>query len=212
MNDIKAVIFDWGGVLIDDPAPGLMEYCAKQLAVTKDDYTQAHIMFQDDFQKGVITEEAFWEGICAHLNITMPKIGSLWGQAFAEVYSPKTETFDLVKTLKASGYKTGFLSNTEMPCYDFFHKQNYDMFDIKLFSCCENLIKPCEQIYLNAIEKLGIKPSQAVFIDDKADYVQGARNAGLNAIQFENITQVKECITIECPLPLLLESTIAECP
>ena len=192
MNDIKAVIFDWGGVLINDPAPGLMTYCAKELKVTKEDYTQAHIKFQDDFQKGVITEKAFWEGVCCQLNAALPKSQSLWADAFTDVYSPKTEVFNLVKTLKVAGYKTGFLSNTEMPCYDFFHKQGYDMFDVTLFSCCEKLIKPSRQIYFSAVERLNIQPGQVVFIDDKPEYTQGAKQAGLNVIQFENITQVKQ--------------------
>ena len=30
---IKAIIFDWGGVLIDNPANGLMEYCANSLEI-----------------------------------------------------------------------------------------------------------------------------------------------------------------------------------
>ena len=192
MNDIKAVIFDWGGVLIDDPAPGLMKYCAKELKVTKEEYVQAHSNFQDDFQKGVITEKAFWEGVCCQLNAALPKSQSLWADAFTDVYSPKTEVFNLAKSLKASGYKTGFLSNTEMPGYEFFHKQNYDMFDVMLFSCCEKLIKPSRQIYLNAVGRLKIQPWQAVFIDDKAEYTQGAKQAGLNVIQFENVTQVKQ--------------------
>ncbi len=196
MNDIKAVIFDWGGVLIDDPAPGLMTYCAKELKVTKEEYVQAHSKFQDDFQKAVITEKAFWEGVCRQLNAVLPKSQSLWADAFTDVYSPKTGVFNLAKTLKVAGYKTGFLSNTEMPCYEFFHKQGYDMFDVTLFSCCEKLVKPCEQIYLNAVTKLGIEPAQAVFIDDKADYIGGAKKAGLNTILFENVTQVKEQLVL----------------
>ncbi|MCK4887556.1 MAG: HAD family phosphatase [Planctomycetes bacterium] len=192
MSDIRAVIFDWGGVLIDDPAPGLMKYCADELGVTQQDYTQAHSMFQDDFQKDIIIERTFWQNICSQLNVSLPKSQSLWADAFADVYSPKTEVFDLAKILKASGYKTGFLSNTEMPCYEFFHKQNYDMFDVTLFSCCEKLTKPSEQIYLNAVTKLGIEPGQAVFIDDKTEYIRGGEKAGLNTILFENVTKLKQ--------------------
>jgi putative hydrolase of the HAD superfamily len=79
-----------------------------------------------------------------------------------------------------------------MPCYEFFNKQNYDMFDVMLFSCCEKLIKPSRQIYLNAVERLKVQPGQAVFIDDKREYTQGAKQAGLNVIQFENVKQVKQ--------------------
>ena len=53
METIKSVIFDWGGVLIDDPAPGLMQYCADALKVSKEDYIKAHSKFEADFQKCV---------------------------------------------------------------------------------------------------------------------------------------------------------------
>ena len=59
MECIEAVIFDWGGVLIADPAPGLMRYCTQHLGVTVEDYTAAHNRHSEPFQKGLISEEVF---------------------------------------------------------------------------------------------------------------------------------------------------------
>lgn len=73
MERIESVIFDWGGVLIDDPAPGLMQYCAQALAVSKEDYIKAHSKFAAEFQKDLISEDTFWERICSELNIPKPK-------------------------------------------------------------------------------------------------------------------------------------------
>ena len=67
MEKIKAVIFDWGGVLIDDPRPALMQYCAEAFNVPVNIYTQTHDKFLEDFQKGLISEESFWEKICKEL-------------------------------------------------------------------------------------------------------------------------------------------------
>ena len=41
MDGIKAIIFDCGGVLIEDPAPGLMKYCAKTFNVITEEYIKA---------------------------------------------------------------------------------------------------------------------------------------------------------------------------
>ncbi len=49
---IEAVLFDWGGVLIENPAPGLMEYCAKALGVSVEDYVRVHNVHGEAFQKG----------------------------------------------------------------------------------------------------------------------------------------------------------------
>jgi len=49
MTNIQAVIFDWGGVLIEDPAPGLVSYFAKVLGVGEDEYRQSYNLFMDVF-------------------------------------------------------------------------------------------------------------------------------------------------------------------
>ena len=52
MDVIRAVIFDWGGVLIDDPADGLARYCADALGVSVEEYKKAYRLFEADFRGG----------------------------------------------------------------------------------------------------------------------------------------------------------------
>ena len=54
MEVIESVIFDWGGVLIEDPAPGLVKYCSEALGVSKEDYAKVYDKFGGDFQKGFL--------------------------------------------------------------------------------------------------------------------------------------------------------------
>ena len=63
MNTISTVIFDWGGVVINDPAPGLMRYCAQALGVSEDAYTQVHRQISEPFQRGLISESQFWQAV-----------------------------------------------------------------------------------------------------------------------------------------------------
>ena len=65
------------------------------------------------------------------------------------------------------------------------------MFDELVFSCAERVRKPDREIYELAAERLGCAPEQAVFIDDKQEYIKGAEEAGLRAIVFEDVEQVK---------------------
>lgn len=192
MAEIKAIIFDWGGVLADDPAPGLMQYCADKLSVSKEDYIKAHKKFAQDFQKGLISEENFWPKVCKELNKPIPKVKSLWGDAFRSVCSPKADVFAMVSTLRHSGYHTALLSNTEVPAMQFFHEQKYDMFDVLVFSCAEGTVKPERKIYEITVQRLGTIPEQTIFIDDRQDFVDGAKQAGLNTILFQNIEHFKK--------------------
>jgi len=191
VESIKAVVFDWGGVLIDDPAYPLVQYFAKALGVTEDDYLKAYQKFQEDFHKGLITEDKFWARVCAYLNVPKPRYLSLWSEGFKSVYSPKRKVFSLAKQLRRKGYLIGLLSNTEEPSMCFFYKQGYDIFDVLVFSCEEEILKPQKAIYKCVVDRLGVKPKETVFIDNNPEFVDGARQAGLNAILFKDIDQLK---------------------
>jgi epoxide hydrolase-like predicted phosphatase len=191
MKKIESVIFDWGGVLIDDPRPGLLRYCANAFGVSQEHYTPVHDSFLDGFQKGLISEEQFWRAISRKLSKPVPDVPSLWLEAFRSACVPRPEAFSLVSSLHEKGYKTALLSNTEGPAVEFFHRLGYDMFDVLVFSCEQGVAKPERRIYEITLEKLGSEPPRSIFIDDRRDYVQGAQKAGLNAILFESIDQVK---------------------
>jgi len=191
MEGIESVIFDWGGVLIDDPAPGLMKYCAKALGVTKEDYIRAHNKFAAEFQKGLIGEDTFWERICGELGVSKPRVESLWADAFKAAYVPREDMFSLASRLRKKGYRTALLSNTEAAAMQHFYQLQYDMFDVLVFSCAEGTRKPEREIYELTIRRLGSQPSQSVLIDDKQEYINGAKQAGLNTILFRNVKQVK---------------------
>ena len=194
MEKIKSVIFDWGGVLIDDPAPGLMQYCAKALGVSKEDYTKAHNTFAPDFQKNLVSEEVFWKRICGVLNVPRPQVHSLWAEAFRAIYVPKEEMFSLAASLRKNGYKTALLSNTERPAAQYYPQLEYYMFDVLVFSCDEGTRKPERRIYELTVERLGCRPEHAVFIDDLVEYINGAKQAGLKTILFENVNQCKNAL------------------
>jgi len=195
METIESVIFDWGGVLIDDPRPGLLRYCAEAFDVSQEHYAPAHDSFLDEFHTGAISEQMFWQGISAELGKSAPEIRSLWYEAFRAAYVPKPEVFSLATSLHEKGYKTALLSNTELPAVMFFHEQNHNMFDALAFSCVEGIAKPEQEIYEITLERLGSEAQRTVFIDDKPDFTQGARETGLSAILFESTDQLKSELT-----------------
>ena len=188
---IQAVLFDWGGVLIDNPAPELMDYCAKALGVPVEDYVRAHNTHGEEFQTGSIPEEVFWRRVCGDLSRPLPRQSSLWGEAFRAVYRPREEVFALARRLRERGCKTSLLSNTEVPAMEFFLELGYDVFDALTFSCAEGVFKPQREIYEVAARKLRTAAAQCVLIDDRLDFVEGARDAGMKGIVYESLPQVE---------------------
>ena len=100
--------------------------------------------------------------------------------------------FSMAASLQKNGYRTAVLSNTEVPAMEFFQRQQYNMFDVPVFSCAEGVKKPDGKIYELTLKKLGSGPDQSVFIDDKAEYINSAKDVGINTVLFQNIDQVKD--------------------
>ena len=183
-STIKAVIFDWGGVLIENPAPGLMQYCAEALGVTPHQYTEVHQVLAGPFQLGRSSEQEFWAAVCDRLGRPIPPRSSLWGDAFRASYRARPEMFSLVASLRERGYGTALLSNTESPCVQYFKELGYPMFNVLVFSCVEGLCKPDRRIYDLAVERLRVLAHEALFVDDNPHLVEGAVKAGLVGITF----------------------------
>jgi len=192
---IRAIVFDWGGVLIENPTQGLLKYCAKQLHISESTLNTVYRKYEESFQKGLLSEQSLWKNISFELKTHTPATSSLWESAFKNVYKEKKEVFQFVSLLKQNGYMTGFLSNTEYPAMRFFEKQRYDMFDVTIFSCAEGTRKPEKEIYHILLAKLQVEPHETVFVDDRSDFIRGAEHVGIHGILFQDIDQLRSDLT-----------------
>jgi len=187
---VQAVVFDWGGVLIEDPAPGMAAYLAETLGVSEQGFRAARARHEAAFYRG-LSEAEFWQRVGADLGVTVPARSSLWQEAFRSVYK-ETELFPYAADLQKRGYKTGFLSNTELPNAAFFEEQGYDMFDALVFSCREKLVKPEAAIFDLTLERLGTEAAETVFIDDREEYITAVQDLGWHGVLFKNVKQVQQ--------------------
>jgi putative hydrolase of the HAD superfamily len=198
MNAIKAVIFDWGGVLIDDPFHSMVAYCSEALGVPEERFAQVREAHYPEFLKGLISEQEFWHRACRDLRVPPPSAPSLWGEAFRKAYVPRQEMFDLVAFLQGSGYRTALLSNAEEPAALYFQELNYPMFDVLTFSCREKTAKPEAEIYELTLHRLDVAPVEALMIDDREDYLDGAWDVGIRALLFttaeDTIASLQSCL------------------
>jgi putative hydrolase of the HAD superfamily len=80
------------------------------------------------------------------------------------------------------------LTNTEVEVGRFNRDRGlYRAFDRAFLSTELGLHKPDPAIFRHVTAELGCKPAEAVFTDDKQENVDGARAAGLHAIQFRDL-------------------------
>ena len=188
---IKAIIFDWGGVLIENPTPAMIKYFSASLGVGGRAINYAGDRLVLRFQKGTISEDTLWEEVCRTLKVQKPSSPSLWYDAFRKSYKPRTKMFSLASKLKIDGYKVGLLSNAEVPAMNFFEEQRYDMFEATIFSCAVGVSQPERRIYELALDALQVTPHEAIFIDDREDFIDSAKKLGIKTIHFITELQVK---------------------
>lgn len=65
-------------------------------------------------------------------------------------------------------------------------------FDLVIATGEELVAKPDPAVFLLAVDRLDILPEEAVMIDDSIMHCEGARIAGLHAIQFRSLRQLRE--------------------
>ncbi len=198
MNGIKAVIFDWGGVLIDNPTPALVAYCSATLGVPAARFAEVRETHYPPFLRGQISEEEFWRRACGDLQVSPPRVPSLWGEAFRRAYVPRPEMFDMVALLKGNRFRTALLSNAEEPAARYCRELNYPMFDVFTFSCMERTVKPEREIYELTLKRLDVAPAEALLIDDDEEALNGAWDVGIRALLFtsaeDTIASLKSCM------------------
>ena len=105
---------------------------------------------------------------------------------------PNKELLDYIAALKQT-YKTAMLSNIssrERLSIRFTDGQLQSHFDTIVASGDEGFVKPQPEIYHIAALRLGVEPSECVFIDDIAEFCDGARATGMQAIQYVTNQQV----------------------
>jgi HAD superfamily hydrolase (TIGR01509 family) len=105
--------------------------------------------------------------------------------AYNDVFSPNPPVIDLLRRLKP-GRRMALLSNTDVCRWTFIKGRFPEIlfFDGYALSFDVGVMKPDPEIYREALEGVGARPENAVFIDDLAENVEGAKRLGMQGIHF----------------------------
>ena len=186
---VMAVLFDAGGVLNRAVDKLINNEAAKTLKAPKDAVVKAIRKFEPEFQTGDITEHEFWKRVAKELSVdpVPDRIWGMWGRTFERVYKVNEDTVELAKRLRYAGYKTGILSNTEMPHVNVARRKRFFTgFDPLIFSCEVGLRKPGKEIFQLALDRLGLSASQVAYTDDNESKLAGAKELGMHTHVFKD--------------------------
>jgi FMN phosphatase YigB (HAD superfamily) len=192
---IKAVIFDLGKVIVPFDFSRAYRAMAELCPYSAEDIPKRIGSVPTDllrrFESGQIEPEHFVEQLCGilELRVEYPQFCELFSSIFlADTLIPES----MLEGLRRR-YRLLLLSNTNAIHFPMI-RQNYPLlrhFDDFILSYEVGAMKPSPRIYEEAIARAQCAAGECFFTDDIAEYVVGAREAGLDAVQFQSAAQIQ---------------------
>jgi putative hydrolase of the HAD superfamily len=190
---IKTIIFDLGKVIVpfdfqrgyDRMAP-LCRYSPAEIPGRLRDCDLV-----TRFEEGKIEPDAFVRELSAilELDTTYEDFCSIW----SSIFLPDTLIQEDLLVALRERYRLLLLSNTNAIHFEMVQR-TYPLlkrFHHHVVSYKVGALKPSPAIYAEAIKQAECDPSECFFTDDIPAYVEGARQAGIDAVQFESQAQIE---------------------
>jgi putative hydrolase of the HAD superfamily len=188
-----AVFFDLGGVVVDVESDRLILQVAQLLGRTFDEVHE-QVFHQElllPLELGRIKPERYYEGLKRSLGLSWTY--EQFVRAWNGILSEKREVTTLLKRLRTR-HKLLALSNTNVLHVDYLRRTMpaLELFHDWVLSYETGLRKPDPEIYRLALQRAGVRPETAVYVDDRPELVEAGRSIGLTAIRFQDSRQLEQ--------------------
>jgi epoxide hydrolase-like predicted phosphatase len=188
---IQAVAFDIGGVFEVTPSLGVSELWESRLGLDPGEIDRRMADVWEGGGVGTVSEREVHQALTERLGLDARQLDEFMDGIWREYLgTANTELIEYARGLRPR-YRTGIVSNSfvgarerEQAAYGF-----EDLVDDIIYSHECGLSKPDPRIYALACERLRVEPAQLVFLDDYGPCVEGARQAGIHAVLFQDTAQ-----------------------
>lgn len=193
-STIKAVVFDFGGVIEVSEGGHLLQRIAGALGLEYSEFRTEY--FKHNHLSNV--EDRRWE------DMIMKVVDSFGGneaqkariEEIVEEHRSRrkinTELISFFKLLKEQGFKVGIFSNSNSQLRKRLNEKGIDaMVDEVVISAEIGHQKPHKEGFEILFKKLGVQPHEVIFIDDSPKSLEKASEIGYIPILFKDNEQLK---------------------
>ncbi len=179
---IRLIIFDIGGVLEDFNEDMYVDYICGKLSLDKKRFAAAlkpKLMLAEEGKMGTAK---MLRALSAAFSVSIKDLE--WQSAIPKLAKMNRNVVSLANAL-AKKHDLVLLTNISRSRYISNAKNNMlkDINYKHIFaSCFMGVAKPNIKAYTHVTEHMGVKPDEAIFIDDHIENVRGANAAGLHGI------------------------------
>lgn len=189
---VRAVIFDFGNVVSAFDTSKFLRRLAARSPLSLDALSAAVYGsgLHARYEAGAISSPAFYREVVASCRVGMAMAEFV--DAFTDIFVPVEGTADLIRRV-AGHCPVGLLSNTN-PWHFRHHirlSAPWPYYSTVTLSYRVRSLKPEPAIYADAVEKLGFRPGECVYVDDIPEYAEGATRAGLRGLLFTGAARLE---------------------
>jgi putative hydrolase of the HAD superfamily len=162
------------------------------------------------YDEGKLSGITYWQKILrdAHLNFDQATVEELNRQDARMWTTQNPAMVAWQNQLKQHGLLTAILSNMGDSVLASVEREFawIKEFDVLVWSYQLHMAKPDPAIYLHTLQKLGTRPNETLFIDDKRVNVDAAIALGMKAVEFSTVDRLRTDLIAagldsELPLP-----------
>jgi 2-haloacid dehalogenase len=194
MSNIKSVVFDIGGVLIDWNPRHLYRKIFKSEEEMEWFLSEVCTYEWNVQQDGGKLFSAATAELSARYPEYRDKIALYYGRWEEMLGGELKDTVKIFNELKSAGMALYALSNWSHEAFPVAYERYGFMkqFDGIVVSGYEKLLKPDHAIYRVLMSRYNVNPAESVYIDDNKANAEAAAELGFHAIHFHSAEQLRE--------------------
>ena len=188
LTGVRAVIFDWGGVMEGLPDDGHVADWERRLALATG--TLSEVLWGEAWRQlsvGASTKDDYLQFVGDRLGFPDAETARHFLEEFYAGDRLNPEVVAAARALR-DRYKVALLSNASPGQDDRIREQFgidvYAEFDVYVNSAYSGLRKPDPAIFQQVLDQLDVAPKQAILVDDMLRNVDAARELGVHTVQF----------------------------
>jgi putative hydrolase of the HAD superfamily len=178
----SVVVFDYGEVISVTPSEADRTALVGIGGGDAEQFWPAYWRHRNALDQGTLSIQQYWRGIERELGESWEDatIHRLWLADFRSWLTIDHDTLQVLLDLKEGGTRLALLSNAGRDFGSYFrHGTLGDLFEQVFVSGELGTVKPSAEIFEHVMAELGVTPAQTIFIDNKAENVEGARALGI---------------------------------
>jgi putative hydrolase of the HAD superfamily len=206
-QSVKAVIFDFGGVLSQHPRAAETRRMSAACGLDPEAFIRLFQKLRPDYDRGTLSADGYWTRLLREAGRDPADGLTAWLQDLdlASWTRPRPAMVRWARRLRRGGWATAVLSNMPRELLAPIERRFRWLaeFAPRVYSCQVGWNKPEPEIFALCLSRLGLEARETLFLDDHPGNVAAARRQGLQVVEFRSPGQCARELEERFELPRL---------